>query len=84
MPSYSQRQALKDSGSISGVQWVAIDIRNRGWHLRSDCEGGDVALGGEDFDTMIVDICMQDFKRKNRGKVMDKMLVAIEFFLSPP
>ena len=30
---------------------------------------------------MIVDICMQDFKRKNRGKVLDKMLVAIEVFL---
>merc|ERR1712091_940 len=24
--------------------------------------------GGEDFDNRIVDFCMQDFKRKNRGK----------------
>ena len=24
--------------------------------------------GGEDFDNRIVDLCMQDFKRKNRGK----------------
>jgi hypothetical protein len=26
------------------------------------------ALGGEDFDTRILDFCMLDFKRKNRGK----------------
>merc|ERR1711871_1587865 len=25
-------------------------------------------LGGEDFDNRVVDFCMQDFKRKNRGK----------------
>jgi len=29
---------------------------------------GDTHLGGEDFDNRIVDFCMQDFKRKNRGK----------------
>merc|ERR1712188_77940 len=29
---------------------------------------GDTHLGGEDFDNRIVDVCMQDFKRKNRGK----------------
>merc|ERR1712000_734715 len=28
---------------------------------------GDTHLGGEDFDNRIVDFCMQDFKRKNRG-----------------
>merc|ERR1712078_275894 len=28
----------------------------------------DTHLGGEDFDNRIVDFCMQDFKRKNRGK----------------
>merc|ERR1711978_704378 len=27
-------------------------------------------LGGEDFDNRIVDFCLQDFKRKNRGKDM--------------
>ena len=31
---------------------------------------GDIHLGGEDFDNHIVDICIQDFKRKNRGKVL--------------
>jgi L1 cell adhesion molecule like protein len=31
---------------------------------------GDTHLGGEDFDNRIVDCCMQDFKRKNRGKDM--------------
>jgi len=31
---------------------------------------GDTHLGGEDFDNRIVDFCMQDFKRKNRGKDM--------------
>merc|ERR1712078_505236 len=30
--------------------------------------GGDTHLGGEDFDNRIVDFCIQDFKRKNRGK----------------
>merc|ERR1712187_981640 len=31
---------------------------------------GDTHLGGEDFDNRVVDICLQDFKRKNRGKDM--------------
>merc|ERR1712194_62504 len=31
---------------------------------------GDTHLGGEDFDNRIVDFCLQDFKRKNRGKDM--------------
>merc|ERR1711998_533267 len=31
---------------------------------------GDTHLGGEDFDNRIVDFCIQDFKRKNRGKDM--------------
>merc|ERR1712232_1088474 len=31
---------------------------------------GDTHLGGEDFDNRIIDFCMQDFKRKNRGKDM--------------
>merc|ERR1712174_152760 len=30
--------------------------------------GGDTHLGGEDFDNCVVDFCIQDFKRKNRGK----------------
>jgi len=29
---------------------------------------GDTHLGGEDFDSRVVDHCMQEFKRKNRGK----------------
>jgi len=29
---------------------------------------GDTHLGGEDFDNRLVDFCIQDFKRKNRGK----------------
>merc|ERR1712025_892558 len=29
---------------------------------------GDTHLGGEDFDNRVLDFCMQDFKRKNRGK----------------
>ena len=31
---------------------------------------GDAHLGGKDFDNRIVDFCLQDFKRKNRGKDM--------------
>merc|ERR1711998_279813 len=29
---------------------------------------GDTHLGGEDFDNRLVDFCLQDFKKKNRGK----------------
>merc|ERR1719502_2531548 len=29
---------------------------------------GDTHFGGEDFDNRIVDFCLQDFKRRNRGK----------------
>jgi len=29
---------------------------------------GDTHLGGEDFDNRLVDFCVADFKRKNRGK----------------
>merc|ERR1711966_253165 len=32
---------------------------------------GDTWVGGEDFDNRIVDFCIQDFKRKNRGKDLD-------------
>ena len=32
---------------------------------------GDTHLGGEDFDNRIVDFCLQDFKRKNRGKELE-------------
>ena len=28
----------------------------------------DIHLGGEDLDNRIVDLCIQDFKRKSRGK----------------
>merc|ERR1712100_988212 len=31
---------------------------------------GDTHLGGEDFDNRLVDFCVKDFKRKNRGKDM--------------
>ena len=31
----------------------------------------DTHLGGEDFDIRIADVCIQDFKRKNRGKDRD-------------
>jgi len=33
---------------------------------------GDTHLGGEDFDNRIVDFCIQDFKRKNRGMDMSE------------
>ncbi|EER06446.1 heat shock protein 70, putative [Perkinsus marinus ATCC 50983] len=32
---------------------------------------GDTHLGGEDFDNRILEFCMQDFKRKNRGKSIE-------------
>ena len=39
---------------------------DRGWHLRGDGDGGRRSLG--DLDNQIVDVRMQDSKRKNRGK----------------
>uniref|UniRef100_A0A6A7GBK7 Heat shock protein 70 n=1 Tax=Hirondellea gigas TaxID=1518452 RepID=A0A6A7GBK7_9CRUS len=33
---------------------------------------GDTHLGGEDFDNRLVDHCLQDFKRKNKGVDMSK------------
>jgi len=38
---------------------------------------GDTHLGGEDFDNRVVDFCLQDFKRKNRGKDMQQNQRAI-------
>jgi len=38
---------------------------------------GDTHLGGEDFDNRVVDFCLQDFKRKNRGKDMSENKRAI-------
>ena len=36
--------------------------------LEGKATAGDTHLGGEDFDNRLADLCMQDFKRKNRGK----------------
>jgi len=43
---------------------------------------GDTHLGGEDFDNRIVDFCVQDFKRKNRGKELtgNQVLIFISVF----
>ena len=38
--------------------------------LEVKATAGDTHLGGEDFDNRVVDFCLQDFKRKNRGKDM--------------
>jgi L1 cell adhesion molecule like protein len=38
---------------------------------------GDTHLGGEDFDNRLVEFCIQDFKRKNRGMDMSGNLRAL-------
>ena len=37
--------------------------------------GGDTHLGGEDFDTQLVEHCVREFKRKNRGKDLTKSAI---------
>merc|ERR1712149_107574 len=78
----SQRQATKDAGSIAGLNVlriineptaaaIAYGLDKKGSGERNVLiydMAGDTHLGGEDFDNRIVDFCMQDFKRKNRGK----------------
>src|SRR6056300_783768 len=39
--------------------------------------GGDTHLGGEDFDTQLVEHCIREFKRKNRGKDLTKSARAL-------
>jgi L1 cell adhesion molecule like protein len=39
--------------------------------------GGDTHLGGEDFDTQLVEHCAREFKRKNRGKDLTKSARAL-------
>lgn len=39
--------------------------------------GGDTHLGGEDFDTQLVEHCVREFKRKNRGKDLTKSARAL-------
>merc|ERR1719468_933716 len=109
VPAYfndAQRQATKDAGAISGMNFkriineptaaaIAYGLDKKGTGERNiliyDIGGGtfDVSLltiedgifevkatnghthlGGEDFDNKLVDYCLQDFKRKNRGKDM--------------
>ena len=38
------------------------------WHSEVKATADDIHLGGEDLDNRIVDLCIQDFKRKSRGK----------------
>ena len=73
----SQRQATKDAGAISGLNVLRIinepttailTIEDGIFEVKASA--GDTHLGGKDFDNRIVDFCMQDFKRKNRGKDM--------------
>ncbi|CAE7345489.1 unnamed protein product, partial [Symbiodinium sp. CCMP2456] len=80
----SQRQATKDAGTISGMNVlriineptaaaIAYGLDKKGSGERNVliyATAGDTHLGGEDFDNRVVDFCIQDFKRKNRGKDM--------------
>jgi len=51
-------------GGTFDVSLLAIE----GGIFEVKATAGDTHLGGEDFDSRIVDWCAQDFKRKNRGK----------------
>ncbi|CAE7713164.1 unnamed protein product, partial [Symbiodinium sp. KB8] len=79
VPAYfndSQRQATKDAGTISGMNDMGggtfdvslLTIEDGIFEVKATA--GDTHLGGEDFDNRVVDFCIQDFKRKNRGKDM--------------
>ena len=45
------------------VSLIAID----GGVFEVKATGGDTHLGGEDFDSVLVDWCVQEFERKNKG-----------------
>ena len=65
-------EELSCGAAVQGVI-LAGEILHK---CRSCCYGCDSAVngsgncwsGGEDFDNLVVDLCMQEFKRKNRGK----------------
>merc|ERR1712167_384197 len=66
VPAYfndSQRQATKGGGTFD-VSLLTIEDGI----FEVKATAGDTHLGGEDFDNRVVDFCIQDFKRKNRGK----------------
>ena len=52
---------------VDGIFDVSLSTIEDGI-LEVKATADDTHLGGEDFDNRIVDFCMQDFKRKSRGK----------------
>ncbi|KAJ7048244.1 heat shock protein 70 [Mycena amicta] len=64
----SQRQATKDAGTISGLNIIRsfdvslLTIEEGIFEVKA--VAGDTHLGGEDFDSRLVNHCVQEFKRK--------------------
>merc|ERR1711963_1032445 len=68
VPAYfndSQRQATKDAGTIAGLSVKRIINEPTAAAI-----AGDTHLGGEDFDSRMVNHFVQEFKRKNKGMDM--------------
>merc|ERR1712130_596243 len=66
VPAYfndSQRQATKDAGTIAGLSVKRIINEPTATAI-------DTHLGGEDFDSRMVNHFVQEFKRKNKGMDM--------------
>ena len=62
---------IGSSGILSGIvkyEFLRIMMTIEAGIGEVMATAGDTHLEGEDFDARVVDFCMQDFKRKNRGK----------------
>merc|ERR1712110_778333 len=77
VPAYfndSQRQATKDAGTIAGLSVKRIinepTAAAIAYGLDKKAAAGDTHLGGEDFDSRMVNHFVQEFKRKNKGMDM--------------
>merc|ERR1712000_325664 len=63
VPAYfndNQRQATKDAGAISGLNVLRII---------NEPTAGDTHLGGQDFDTNLLEFCKKDFSRKAKKDI---------------
>merc|ERR1712000_653321 len=82
VPAYfndNQRQATKDAGAISGRNVLIYDLGGgtfdvsllniQGGAFTVKATAGDTHLGGQDFDTNLLDFCRKDFQRKAKKDI---------------
>ncbi|GJX07772.1 putative heat shock protein 70 family, peptide-binding domain protein [Tanacetum coccineum] len=78
VPAYfnnEQRQATKDAGQLAGlnvmrlIRTFDVSLLNISKDGTFRAVGGDTHLGGEDFDKMMVNYCVQEFRKKENKDV---------------